>query len=267
MKPLLKLVRHPLHVFCITGVLVFMAGCVHEPTEGKLTPEQQAARIAKSAKIHTELAAEYFFRGQNKVALEEVDAALKANANYAPAYNMLGLIYMALDENATAQANFERALRLTPNDPEIHNNYGWFICERHPDQIERALNHFMRAFNDPLYDTRHIAYANAGLCEIKRNNFAEAAAYLRESLAIHGSYRPALVGLVEMDFKRGQLAAAQSRLTEFMQRHNPTAKSLELGIQIERARGNLRAAESYLFQLQKNFPDSKEARAAREGGF
>ncbi len=252
-------------VFCILGI--FTAGCVHEPIESKRTPEQESARIAKSAKIHTELAAEYFFRGQYKVALEEVNAALKANANYAPAFNMLGLIYMTLNEDSKAQSNFERALRNAPNDPEIHNNYGWFLCERHSDQIDRAIHHFMRAINDPLYETRHIAYANAGLCEIKRNNFTEASVFLRESLMLHSSYRPALVGLIEMDFKQGQLTMAQSRLTDFMQKFPPTVKSLELGVQIERAMGNTRAADSYLFQLQKNFPDSKEARAAREGRF
>ena len=263
----MKTVLRKLALCCMIGVLVVLAaGCVHEPPEGKLTPEQEAARLAKSAKIHTELASEYFFRRQYKVALEEVDAALKADANYAPAFNMLGLIHMVLDENSKAQLHFERALRLSPNDPEIHNNYGWFLCERYPDRIDSAIDHFKRAINDPLYETRYIAYANAGLCEIKRNNYPEASAYLRESLAQNSGYRPALVGLIEMDYKRGQLDLAQSRLNGFMQRYAPTIKSLVLGIQIERALRNPRAVDSYLFQLQKNFPDSKEARTAREGG-
>lgn len=259
-------VRNKNHLFFLCCLLaIFTAGCVHEPSGVILTPEQEAARVAKSAKIHTELASEYYFRRQYKVALEEVDAALKSNPNYAPTYNVLGLIHMALDENSKAQSSFERALRLAPDDPEIHNNYGWFLCERYPDRIDRAIDHFRRAINDPLYETRHIAYANAGLCEIKRNNFTEASFFLREALTLHSSYRPALVGLIEMDFKRGQLAAAQSRLTEFKQKYSPTVKSLELGIQIERAMNNPRAVDSYMFQLQKLFPDSKEARAAREG--
>jgi len=259
-------IRSQMHLFCLCCLLaVFAAGCVHEPSGVTLTPEQEAARVAKSAKIHTELASEYYFRRQYKVALEEVDAALKSNPNYAPAYNVLGLIHMVLDENSKAQSSFERALRLAPDDSEIHNNYGWFLCERYSDRIDRAIDHFKRAINDPLYETRHIAYANAGLCEIKRNNFTEAAFFLREALTLQSSYRPALVGLIEMDFKRGQLAAAQSRLTEFKQKYSPTVKSLELGIHIERAMNNPRAVDSYMFQLQKLFPDSKEARAAREG--
>lgn len=246
---------------------VFLGGCVHEPIEGRLTPEQTAARAEQSARIHTELAGEYFNRGQYKVALEEVDEALKSNANYAPAFSMLGLIYMALDEDGKAQSNFDRALRGEPGNSEIHNNYGWFLCERYPEQMDRAINHFMTALKDPLYETRHVAYANAGLCELKRNNFSKASLYFRESLSRQPNYRPALVGLIEMDFKKGNIAAARSKLSEFMQTYQPTARSLWLGIQIEQASGNARAADSYRFQLQKNYPNSREIKAVREGGF
>lgn len=246
---------------------VFVSGCVHEPIEGRLTAEQTAARAQKSAEIHTELAAEYFNRGQFKIALEEIDAALNAIPDYAPAYSVRGLVYMALNEDEEAQSDFQRALRSAPNDSEIHNNYGWFLCERYPAQMDRAINHFMTALKDPLYDTQHIAYANAGICELKRDHYEDASLYFRESLSFLPTYRPAMIGLIEMDFKKGQIVAAQSRLTDFMQKYQPTAKSLWLGIQIEQALGNARAAESYLFQLQKNFPDSREAKTVREGGF
>lgn len=246
---------------------VLLSSCVHEPVEGRLSPEQIAARAEKSARIHTELAAEYYYRGQYKVSLEEVDDALKANPDYAPAFGVLGLIYMALGEDNKAQSNFVQALKLAPGDSEIHNNFGWFLCERFPEKMDTAINHFMTALKDPLYETRHIAYANAGICELKRDNYTDASLYLSESLSHLSGYRPALVGLIEMDYKRGRISIAQSKLNDFMQKYQPTARSLWLGIQIERAIGNTRAANSYLFQLQKHFPDSKEAKAVKQGGF
>lgn len=246
---------------------VVLGGCVHEPIEGRLTPEQAAARAEQSARIHTELAGEYYHRGQYKVALEEVDRAFKSDPNHAPAFSMLGLIYMALNEDGKALTNFERALSREPKNSEIHNNYGWFLCERFPEQMDSAINHFMTALKDPLYGTHHVAYANAGLCELKRNNFNKASLYFRESLSLQPAYRPALVGLIEMDFKEGNIAAARSELREFMKRYQPTARSLWLGIQIEQASGNARAADSYRFQLQKYYPNSREIKAVREGGF
>lgn len=257
--------HHELVGFVVLLLSVFLVGCVHEPTKASLTPDQIAARAEKSARIHTELAAEYFYRGQYKVALEEVDEALKSSADYAPAFSMLGLIYMELEEDGKAQSYFERALRLEPGNPEIHNNYGWFLCQRLPEQMDRAIRHFITALRDPLYDTRHIAHANAGICELKRNNFSEASLYFRESLSFQPNYRPALVGLIEIDFQRGDVAMARSKLSEFIQKFQPTARGLWLGVQIEQSAGNSRAAESYLFQLQKNFPNSKEAKAVREG--
>ncbi|SER12485.1 type IV pilus assembly protein PilF [Nitrosomonas sp. Nm51] len=248
-------------------VLSFLwGGCVHEPIEGRLSPEQSAARAEKSARIHTELAAEYYYRGQYKVALEEIETALESKPNYAPAFSVLGLVYMTLGEDGKAQFNFDRALKIDPENPELHNNYGWFLCERFPEQIDRAINHFMTALKDPLYETRHVAYANAGICELKRSNFSKASLYFDESLSLQPNYRPALVGLIEMDFKVGKIEAAQSKLSEYLQKYQPTARSLWLGMQIERIAGNIRAANSYLFQLQKNFPNSSEYRAAREGG-
>lgn len=262
----IKLVSNTkLSVFVVV-LNIFLSGCVHEPVEGRLTPEQTVARLEKSARIHTELAAEYYYRGQYKVAMEEIDAALESNPNYAPAFSVLGLINMALGEDDKAQSNFNRALKIDPKNSELHNNYGWFLCERFPDQIDRAINHFMTALRDPLYETRHVAYANAGICELKRNNFSEASLYFNESLSLQPNYRPALVGLIEMDFNSGKNAVAQSKLSDFMQKYQPTARSLWLGVQIERRAGNTRAANSYLFQLQKNFPNSSETRALREGG-
>ena len=250
----------------VVVLVVFLGGCVHEPIEGRLTPEQSAARAEKSARIHTELAAEYYYRGQYKVALEEIDAALESKQNYAPALSVLGLVYMALGEDSKAQSNFNQALKIEPGNSELNNNYGWFLCERFSDQMDKAISHFMTALKDPLYETRHIAYANAGICELKRNNFSVASRYFDESLSLQPNYRPALVGLIEMDFKAGKIVAAQSKLSEFMQKYQPTARSLWLGVQIERVVGNTRAANSYLFQLQKNFPNSSETRAVRESG-
>ncbi len=251
----------------ITVLVIFVGGCVvHETTEKILTPEQEAARIQRSARLHTELAAEYFNRKQYKIALEEVDEALKSVPDYALAFNMLGLIHMVLGEDSKARSNFERALKAQPGNSEVHNNYGWFLCERFPEQMDNAIDHFMTALRDPLYETRHVAYANAGLCELKRDHFADASLYFGESLSLQPDYRPVLVGLIEMDFKANKIAIAQEKLSEFMQKYQPTARSLWLGMQIEQTAGNAQAADSYFFQLKKRFPDSDEARAVKKGG-
>ena len=81
------------------------------------------------AKIHTELASLYFENANMAVALEEVRIALAADAGYAPAYNVRGLVHMYLRENGAADESFRRAVALAPGDPEVNNNYGWFLCQ------------------------------------------------------------------------------------------------------------------------------------------
>jgi len=76
------------------------------------------------AKLHTELAAAYYARGGMSVALEELRLAVAADSSYAPAYGMFGVVYQDLKENRLAEDNFERALRLAPNDADINHNYG-----------------------------------------------------------------------------------------------------------------------------------------------
>ncbi len=251
--------------FFIGSYVLWLSACVQQPIDDDMSSQAKSERAHLSAKIHTELAAEYFNRGQMDVAMEEVTEALKAQSNYAPAYNVLGLVNMRLNENDKALDNFEKAIRIAPKNSEINNNYGWFLCQRFPQHMDRAINYFMIAVKDPLYSTPERAFANAGLCEIKRQNYTEAQIFLKKALSIQSNYSPALVGLIDIDFQRGNLVGAKSKLADFLQKNTSTPESLLLAIQIEQAMGDQLAADSYIFQLQKHFPDSKEAVAIREG--
>jgi type IV pilus assembly protein PilF len=258
-------VKKNLSIFFILLHFLWLGGCVQQPIENGMSAQANSDRAFQSAKIHTELAAEYFYLGQLDVALEEVNEALNAQSNYALAYNLLGLINMTLNENSKALDNFEHAIRMAPNNPEIHNNFGWFLCQRFPQRMDQAINHFMTAARDPLYSTREMSYTNAGICETKRLKFNEAQIFFQKALSIQPNYSPALIGLIDTDFQRGNLIDAQSKLVLFLQNNTPTPESLLMAIKIEQAMGNQLAVDSYIFQLQKHFPESKEAAAIREG--
>lgn len=254
-----------LPILALLVLILGFGGCVQQPRVAEPTKEEKSARALQSAKVHTELAGEYYNRGQMDVALEEVDEALKAEPNYAPAYNVLGLVNMKLNDDAKALQNFTQALKLTPENAEIRNNYGWFLCQRVSQQMDQAIEQFTQAVQNPLYTTPEMALTNAGICEIKRQRYDEAQAYLRKALLIQPSYFTALLALVDMDFRRGRLVEAKSKLIELMQNNSPTPESLLLAIQIEQAIGDQMSADSYIFQLQKRFPDSREAISVREG--
>lgn len=252
-------------IFLTSLCFLWLGGCIQQPINEQMSKQEKSDRAHQSAKIHTELAAEYFNRRQLDVAIEEVTEALKAQSNYAPAYNVLGLVNMTLNEDSKALDNFEKAIQIAPRNSEIHNNYGWFLCQRFAHRMDQAINHFMIAVKDPLYPTPEMSFANAGICEFKRQKYNEAQAFFQKALSIQPNYSPALTGLIDIDLQRGNLTDAKSKLALFLQNNASTPESLLLAIRIEQAMGDQLAADSYIFQLQKYFPDSKEAAIVREG--
>ena len=114
------------------------------------------------ARLRTELATLYYNNGNVPVALEELRAATAADADYGPAHGMYGVIYMRLNEQAKAAESFERAMRLSPNDPDINHNYGWFLCQTGREQA--SIKYFMSAARNPLYPAPWRSYAAAGTC-------------------------------------------------------------------------------------------------------
>ena len=128
-------------------------------------PEQKPTSKAPAenrARVHTELAALYYQQGSLKTAISELNTAVRIDPAYAPAYSMYGFTYMQLGENAQAAGYFQKAIALAPTDPDIRNNYGWFLCQT--GQAQAGLSQLEQAWQNPLYDTPGIALANGSRC-------------------------------------------------------------------------------------------------------
>ncbi len=239
--------------------LTLLAGCGTPSGGGQTTPDQIKSRATASAKIHTELAGMYYERAQMGVALGEIDQALEADRNYAPAYNVRALIHMALREYKEAEEDFEQSLRLDRNDSETHNNYGWFLCERGKEK--ESIPHFIAALKNPLYATPERAYLNAGLCSRKAGDRQGAEDFLQRALQVQPGLPQALLGMAELNFDNGDYAAAKQYFTKFAEKSDSmTAEQLWLGVRIERGTGDRNAEASYAIQLRKRFPDARETR-------
>ena len=217
------------------------------------------------ARIHTELASAYFERGSVGVALEELRIATSADPNYAPAYNVLGLVHMDLRENDAAQRNFERALALAPNDPDVNNNYGWFLCRT--DREQRSIPYFLAALKNPLYKTPARSYINAGLCSLKIDGGRDAAGYFELALRVEPDNPAALFNLASIRYQHGQLEAARGLIGRYNKLVDPTAESLWLALRIERKLGDRGAENAHASQLRRRFSGSPEYQSLLKGQF
>jgi type IV pilus assembly protein PilF len=180
------------------------------------------------------------------------------------AYSVLGLVHMELRENAVAQQQFEHALRLSPNDPDINNNYGWFLCKT--GREKQSIAYFLAALKNPLYNTPARSYANAGLCSLKYNE-QDATDYFERALRSAPDNLQALLNLASIQYKRGQLEAARGYITRFNKLAEPTAESLWLALRIERKLGDRPAENTLATQLRRRFAGSEEYRDMLQGKF
>lgn len=256
------------------GVLaLLLSGCVAPlpsgETGGRLerpVADQPAATDARrKAKIHVELGQAYFQVGRYGVALDEARAATSYDAGYAPAFQLMGMVHMFLQENQIAATHFEHATRLAPGDPEIMNSYGWFLCSTGKESSGVEL--LTKAARNPYYQTPTRAYANAGLCQLRLKNDAAAEVQFQRALEADSGNIQALFHLADITYRRGAYEASKRYLAVLNQGGEPTAESLWLAIRIERRLGNRTAEAGYVQQLRRRFPESPEYQAFLQGQY
>ena len=218
----------------------------------------------KSAKVHTELAGLYYQRAQLGIALDELSKALNADSEYAPAYNVRGLVHMALREDREAEEDFKRSLRLDDTDSDTHNNYGWFLCQH--GRAKEAIPQFMDAIKNPLYTTPGLAYLNAGLCSRKAGNNRDAEEFLQKALLVQPALTQPLFALAELKFANADYFLAKKYFSDFSQKtDNLTAEQLWMGVRINRKVGDRNSEASYATQLRNRFPDARETQLLLHG--
>ncbi|GAB4122370.1 MAG: type IV pilus biogenesis/stability protein PilW [Sideroxydans sp.] len=239
---------------------VLLAGCASSGNDG----QGSSQRVRDIASAHTELAAAYFESKQFAVALQELGVALQADPNYAPAYNLRGLLRMELHEDEQAEADFRKSLKLDATSSEAHNNFGWFLCQR--GRAGESIAQFQEALKNPLYATPEVAYANAGLCSIEAGDLAQGESFLQRALIMRPDMPQALQGLAELNYRRGNFTVAKNYLGHLLATTpDLSAEQLWLAARIEHEVGDTEAEASYIVQLIKRFPDSPQAKLARGG--
>jgi type IV pilus assembly protein PilF len=241
-----------------------LAGCVAQTTmETRAVQDASLADARRRAELHTSLAAQYYQRGNFVVAVEETRLALKDDPAYYPALNVRALIFMELREDAQARQAFEQALALAPRDPDVMNNFGWFLCLRGEDA--RGMELFTRVLGDTMYTSPEKALLNAGLCSRMAGRNAEAEDYLRRAVVFKPDLAGALYSLAELMYEKGGYKEAENYLVRYMRLGEPTLSALVLGVKLARAQGEKAAEDSMLQQLRRRFPDAPQTRDLLKG--
>lgn len=228
--------------------------------------QQQQETDAKNnkarARSHSDLGAVYLQERQYEIALEEFTIATKIDATFADAYNGLGLVHSALGQDVVAEQNFKKAIQLEPANPEARNNYGNFLCAR--NRVDESIKEFSEALKNPLYATPEIAYTNAGICALRKQDTANAEIYLQKALQINPLIGTAAYQLAAIQFKRNEPVQAKNTL-KYTIISQPTPENLWLSVQIARKLGQRDEEASFALQLRRQYPDSEQAKLLASG--
>jgi len=262
--------RLSLRALAVLALLGALAGCATTGPDvttapGELHTPSDDSPIRQRARTRLTLAASYFQNGQNAVALDETKKALQIDPAFPDAYNLAGLIYMAMGERQLAQNHFQRALSLNPNDPDTMHNLGWLQCEE--GQYAAAAQSFQRAMAVPLYQNRARTLMAQGICEARSGDKAKAEETLLNSYKFDPGNPVTGYNLALLLYQRGDYTKAQFYIRRINNSELANASSLWLGIRVEHKLDNHVAMEQLASQLRRRFADSAELKSYDKGAF
>ncbi len=255
------------------AVAGLLAGCAAGSGPGQsgtaeLATSSDQSAGQKRAAIRLQLASGYYQQGQLDVALDEVKQALQADPELADGYGMRALIYMAMGQNALAEDNFLRALKLAPRQPDLSNNYGSYLCQN--GRAAESIAYFDAALANPAYQSAGQAYNNAGSCSLKLKDNAGAERYLLQALKLTPDLPATNANLARVYMERRDYARAGffiSRLMKIAKMESLTADVLWLAIKVQHKLGDAGAETALATQLRRHHSASPEYAAYQRGAF
>ena len=219
--------------------------------------------MVKAARLNAQLAVAYLKQNDVVAARDKIVKALSQNPRDAGVQSSAGLVYERLQEVEKAEEHYATALRLTPNDPDMQNNYAVFECRR--GKWEKGMKIFEQVAKNPASSNPEVAYANAGVCARGAGDLQRAEDMFRKALAIRADYPDALLQMADLSLARGGALAARAFLDRYFVGARASPESLLLGVRIEHKMGDRTAEDRYADRLEKEFADSDATRQLRDG--
>ena len=243
--------------------VALLGGCVSTSSNPQFGGQQVSLKQASEDNVT--LGIKYLQAGNRDAAMQKIQKAIQQDPDNGAAYMGEALIYSTTGDPARAEDAYNIALRKSPDDPEIQNNYAVFLCQH--NKAAESAKYFMEAAVNPLYNTPDVAYTNAGVCANLVPDPVAAEKYFRRALDINPNSPEPLYQMAQLSYSAKKYLQARA----FMERFNnvspqPRPEVLLLAVYIERALGNQQGATDFAKQLVKQFPTSPQAQQLTQGG-
>lgn len=224
---------------------------------GNTTQPVPAGREAAHANV--QLGVAYMQQGQLALAKEKLERAAKQDPRGAEVHSALAYLNERLDRPDVADAEYRLALRLSPNNSEVGNNYAVFLCRS--GKVDAALKQFDLAARDRLYATPWAALTNAAVCLRSVNRGGEAVRLLEQAIAARPNYTPAVFELADLQLELGAPGVAGQVVDRYLALGLSAPDVLLLGVRAALAREERQTAQNLARRLRREFGSSEQAKA------
>ncbi|MDV5171411.1 type IV pilus biogenesis/stability protein PilW [Photobacterium rosenbergii] len=231
----------------------FLAGCVTVDETGKAP---QSVNKVEAAEARVTLGLGYLEKGQWQRARDNFELALQYAPRYYRAQNAMAYYYQRVDEPESAEKIYRQALKYSPKNGDVRNNYGVFLCSQ--GRYDEAIDQFESAIKQPYYYLTSASYENAALCSLEQGNQPQARGYFDKALAYDPYRGKSMLQLSKLDIEAQNFKEARVRLFKFNKRYGYKADSLWLLIQLEQQAGQDSQADKYAGILKAQFPNSQQ---------
>ena len=249
------------NVFLVMLLASYLVGCTTTDDKAVIktikTQKSTEPNLKEAAELNTQLAIGYIQRQQYKPAKDKLEKAIEQDPDYLPAYKTLAYLYALLGQSEKAEEKYQEALDLKPDDADLSNSYGAFLCTQ--GKYDEAQELLKVAYSDPFYETLYLAESNAGSCYIKQGEYKKAEALLRQSLRREPKLPGSLISMAEVGLKTDRYLMARAYIQRYHAIKSASAESLWIQVQAEKNLGAKDHYMKYARQLIQDFPDSDEA--------
>jgi type IV pilus assembly protein PilF len=226
----------------ISGLL--LAGCAHQQPVSTIAPEDSL----RAAQLNVQLGMTYLQQQQMDLAKQKLLKAVALDPNLPDAHYSLGYYFDAVGQTQDAQREYQTALKLAPNNPQVLNSYGVFLCKT--KQYALAEQYFQQALAQIDYTDVGLTYQNAGLCAMDADNQKAALTYFTQAIQQNPKLALPYLKVAELQYAQQNYSQAMVNLNQYHQLTQPTAESLHLAIQLAQQADDDNQVASLRLQLQ-----------------
>ena len=222
-----------------------------------------SAKHQEMANSHMELGTAYLTEGNAPDALGELKEAVKLDRKSWAAWEKLALAYMAQNAMEESEVAFKKALRFSPGNAQVLNNYGLMLLR--VERTDDAIAAFKEAGKDLSYRKPALVLSNLGYAQFIKGDYDAAIVTLDDAIRRAPKLCPAHFHRGLSYKAKGQLDPALKDFRAVIETCNEEAAGAYFqGAEVLASKGDQAQADEWLTAVIRLAPDTSLANSARD---